>query len=85
MQVFEKYKAGKKAFSKVYACDFPDGPVVKTLPCNSGDMGSITGRGIKIAHATKQLSPRTTTTESMHSKTLVPQLESPYIKTKYHT
>ena len=23
--------------------DFPDGPVVKNLPCNAGDMGSIPG------------------------------------------
>ena len=25
--------------------DFPDGPVVKNLPCNAGDMGSIPGPG----------------------------------------
>ena len=28
--------------------DFPAGPVVKTLPCNAGDAGSIPGQGTKI-------------------------------------
>jgi len=28
--------------------DFPGGPVVKNLPCNAGDMGSILGQGTKI-------------------------------------
>ena len=37
--------------------DFPDGPVVKNLPCKAGDMGSIPGWGTKIPHATEQLSP----------------------------
>ena len=36
---------------------FPDGPVVKSLPCNTGDVGSIPGWGTKMAHATGQLSP----------------------------
>ena len=43
--------------------DFPDGPVVKNLPSNAGDEGSIPGRGPKIPHAAGQLSLRTTTTE----------------------
>ena len=30
--------------------DFSGGPVVKNLPCNAGDMGSIPGWGIKILH-----------------------------------
>ena len=37
--------------------DFPDGPVVKNLPPNAGDIGSIPGRGTKIPHATWQLRP----------------------------
>ena len=41
--------------------DFPGGPVVKNLPCNAGDMGSIPGRGPKIPHAMGQLSRRATT------------------------
>ena len=39
--------------------DFPGGPVVKNLPSNAGDVGLIPGRGIKIPHATGQLSPCT--------------------------
>ena len=31
--------------------DFPGGPVVKNLPSNAGDTGSIPGRGTKIPHA----------------------------------
>ena len=30
--------------------DFPDGPVVKNLPANAGDMGLIPGPGTKIPH-----------------------------------
>ena len=43
--------------------DFPGGPVVKNLPYNAGDAGSIPGQGTKISHAAGQLSPSTTTTE----------------------
>ena len=43
--------------------DFPGGPVVKNLPWNAGDIGSIPGQGTKIPHATKQLSLHTTTRE----------------------
>ena len=31
--------------------DFPGGPVVKTLPSNAGDKGSIPGQEAKIPHA----------------------------------
>ena len=34
-----------------YPWDFPGGPVVKTLPSNAGDEGSILDHGIKIPHA----------------------------------
>ena len=37
--------------------DLPGGPVVKNLPCNAGDVGSIPGWGTKIPPAAKQLSP----------------------------
>ena len=40
----------------------PGGPVVKNLPCNAGDAGSINWSG-EIPHAAEQLSPCTTTTE----------------------
>ena len=43
--------------------DFLGGPVVKNLPCNAGDMGSIPGQGANIPHAIEQLSPCTTSTE----------------------
>ena len=43
--------------------DFPGGPVVKNPPSNAGDVGSIPGRGTKIPHATRQLSPHATTRE----------------------
>ena len=36
--------------------DFPGGPVVKNLPCNAGDVGSIPGQGTEIPYATEQLS-----------------------------
>ena len=36
--------------------DFPAGPVVKNLPCNAGDTGSVPGQGTKIPYATGQLS-----------------------------
>ena len=36
--------------------DFPGGPVVKNLPCNVGDSGSIPGQGTKIPHTLEQLS-----------------------------
>ena len=39
--------------------DFPGGPVVKNLPCNAGDVGSIPGWGSKILHAPGKGSPRT--------------------------
>ena len=35
--------------------DFPGCPVVKNLPCNAGDEGSIPGPGTKIPHDPEQL------------------------------
>ena len=43
--------------------DFPGGPVVKNLPSNAGDAGSIPGWGTKIPHAEGQLTPCATTTD----------------------
>ena len=40
--------------------------MVKNLPSNAGDVGSIPGRGTKILHAPGQLRPGTTTTEPAH-------------------
>ena len=44
--------------------DFPGGPVVKNLPCKTGDAGSIPGQGTDVPHATEQLSPHTSAEES---------------------
>ena len=38
-------------FRKDRARDFPDGPVVKNLPCSAGDMGLVLGQGTKIPYA----------------------------------
>ena len=43
-------KAGRQVF-KVHGRDFPGGPVVKNLPSNRGDVGSIPSLGTKIPHA----------------------------------
>jgi len=37
--------------SKLNYRDIPGGPVVRTLPSNAGDMGSIPGQATKIPHA----------------------------------
>ena len=57
----------KKHWIKTKGCwDFPGGPVVKNLPPNEGDAGSIPGWGTNIPHAMVQLSPHATTTELTH-------------------
>ena len=60
---------------------FPRDPVIKNLPSNAGDMGSIPGRGTNFPHAMVQLSLRATTTEPVHTRARVPQLESPHATT----
>ena len=35
------------------AGDFPDDPVLKNLPCNAGDSGSVPGWGTKIPRAAR--------------------------------
>ena len=40
--------------------DFPGGTVVKNLPCNARDMGSIPGWGAKVPHAGGKQSLSTT-------------------------
>ena len=39
--------------------------MVKNLPCNAGDSGSIPGQGTQIPHVSEQLRLCTTTTEPM--------------------
>lgn len=36
--------------------DFPDGSVIKNLPCNAGHTGSIPGRPTEIPRAAEQQS-----------------------------
>ena len=55
---------------------FPGGPVVKNLPSNARNMGSIPGRGTKVPHATGQLGLRATTrqpTRCNERKACMPQ------------
>ena len=49
--------------------------MVKNLPSNVGDVGSISGRATKIPHVIGQLSPHAKTTEP------APQLENPHAAT----
>ena len=53
--------------------DFPGGPVVKNLPYNAGDPGSIPGQGTKSPRAVGQLNPlastRARTPWSLHATT----------------
>ena len=53
---------------KNYKGDFPDGPVVKNLPCNTGDMGLILCQGTKIPYTPGLLNPQTTTKDGVGGK-----------------
>ena len=74
----QKPKGYKKEYFKE-SWDFPGGPVVKNLPYNAGDAGSIPGQGTKIPRASGQLSPRATTTElvCLNQRDCVPQITEP--------
>ena len=65
-----------KLRSKNSLGDFPHDPV-KTLPCNTGDEGSIPGQGTKIPHALEQLSLHATTRDSLCTTT-----KEPHVATK---
>ena len=58
-QIISKNFSGNKETQ-----DFPGGPVVKNLPCNAGDTGSIPGQGTKIPHALGKLSQHAAITET---------------------
>ena len=60
--VQESTVSGTKEIQKTDG--FPGGPVVKDLPSNAGDLGSIPGQGTKIPNAVRQLSPHGTTREA---------------------
>ena len=62
------YLETDKSYQECYRLrDLADGPVVKNLPSNLGDAGSIPGQGTKIPHAAGQLSP-CTTMKAQHSQ-----------------
>ena len=46
-------KMFKKKKKKRITGDFPGGPVVKTLPSNTGSPGSIPGQGVKLPHGSQ--------------------------------
>ena len=48
--------------------DFPDGPVVRNLPCNAGDLSSTPGQGTNIPRAAGQLDRQVVTTEPVLHK-----------------
>ena len=54
----------ESVYQEFFTQDFPSGPVVKNLPANTGDMGSIPGLGTRIPHAAGQLSLCTITIEA---------------------
>ena len=59
--------SSKRSNSDIQVCvlgDFPGGPPIKNLPFNAGDMNPIPGWRSKIPHASKQLSPCTSATET---------------------
>ena len=68
---FRKEKE-KNTVTNTILTDFPGGPLVKNLPANAGDTGSVIGL---IPHATEQLSPCATTTEAQCPRGCVPQPE----------
>ena len=49
--------------------DLPGGPVVKNLPCNTGDMGQIPGWGAKILHGMERLETLCATMKILHDAT----------------
>ena len=61
MNITPLLQVEKPSLIKAKIRDFPDSPVVKNLPPNAGDTGSVPARGSKIPHAMGQLSPSVTT------------------------
>ena len=53
---------------------FAHGPKVKDLPCDAGNMGSISGSWTEISHGLGQLSPSAIATESVLSGAWMLQL-----------
>ena len=58
--------------------------VVKNLPCNAGDTGSIPGQGTKIPHAPEQLSLPATTTKACMPWSLCTAITEPTTRQSVH-
>ena len=60
-------------------------PVVKNLPSNAGDKGSIPGQGAKIPHASGKVSVNSPTTEKplCHKKSLESTMRDPECSSQY--
>ena len=59
---------------KIWAGDFPGGPMDKSPPSIAGNMGLVPGQGTMIPHAVGQLlSPQARTTEPTCSGAHLPQ------------
>ena len=82
----------EKAECRTECRDFPGGPVVKNLPCNARDTGSIPGQGIKIPQARDQLSlcsattkPKSCNYRSLRVLESTPQLERLHLLSPHAT
>ena len=56
----EFWQTADEQAQKVMPRDFPGHPVIRNLPSNAGDLGSIPGQGTKIPHVSR-LGPHSTT------------------------
>ena len=56
----EFWQTADEQAQKVVPRDFPGRPVIRNLPSNAGDLGSIPGQGTKIPHASRP-GPHSTT------------------------
>ena len=71
-----KTKIKRRKNNEVCTKDIPGGLVVRNMPANSGDTGSIPGLSGKIPYTRGQLSPHATTTEAQ-SRACALQQEKP--------
>ena len=62
------HSTGRGFDEEALSRDFLGGPVIKNLPSNTGDVGSIPVWGTKIPQAMGQLSLQAATSESVYHK-----------------
>ena len=70
-RIFDLKKKKKKTGSPATR-EVPNGPGVKNLPFNAGDVSLIPGQGTKISYATGQLNLCAAITEPMCSRVHMP-------------